>query len=84
MDVLLDVVDVLLLFLGGVGVVEAQVAAAAEVAGDAEVDGDRLDVADVQVAVGLRREAGDDRLVPAVPQVGGHDLTDEIASFRRG
>jgi len=53
------------------------VAAAAEVAGDAEVDGDRLDVADVQVAVRLGREARDDGLVFAVPEIGGHDLTDE-------
>jgi hypothetical protein len=59
-DVGLDGVDELLLFLHRVGVVEAQVAAAAELAGDAEVEADRLGVADVQVAVRLRGEAGDD------------------------
>ena len=57
--VLLDGVDVLLLFLGGVRVVEAQVAAAAELLGDPEVQADRLGVAEVEVAVGLGREAGD-------------------------
>ena len=79
----LDGVDVLLLFLRGVRVVEAQVAAAAELARNAEVEADRLRVADVQVAVRLGREAGDDRGVPAVPEVGGDDLADEVASFRR-
>ncbi len=41
-DVGLDGVDVLLLLLHRVRVVEAQVAAAAELAGDAEVEADRL------------------------------------------
>ena len=55
-----DAVDVLLLFLRRVGVVEAQVADAAIIARQAEVQADRLSVADVQVAVGLGREAGAD------------------------
>ena len=55
-----DGVDVLLLFLLGVGVVKAQVAHAAVVPGQAEVQPDALGVADVQVAVGLGREAGAD------------------------
>jgi hypothetical protein len=42
-------------------------------------------VADVEVAVRLGREARDDRLVPALAQVGGDDLADEVAAFgRRG
>ena len=41
-------------------------------------------VTDVQVAVRLRREAGDDRLVPSLAQVGDDDLADEIARFRSG
>ena len=52
--VLLDRLDVLDVLFRGVGVVEAQVADAAELGGDAEVEADRLGVADVQVAVGLR------------------------------
>ena len=87
-DVGLDGVDVLLLFLHRVGVVEAQVAAPAELAGDAEVEADRLGVADVEVAVGLRREAGDDAVVPPLAEVGGDDLADEVAALgwvrRRG
>ena len=57
--VLLDRLDVLGLLRGRVGVVEAQVAAPAELRGDAEVEADRLGVPDVQVAVGLGREARD-------------------------
>jgi hypothetical protein len=55
-----DRFDVLLVLLDRVGVVEAHVAAPAEVARQAEVQADALGVADVQVAVGLRREAGAD------------------------
>ncbi len=83
-DVFLDRVDVLLLLLDRVRVVEAQVAAPAELARDAEVERDRLRVPDVQVAVRLGREAGYHARMPALPQVGGHDLADEIASLRRG
>jgi hypothetical protein len=55
-----DRVDVLLLFLLRVGVVEAQVADAAVLLGEAEVEADALRVADVQVAVRLGRKAGAD------------------------
>jgi hypothetical protein len=57
-DVGLDCVDVLLLLLDWIGVVEAQVAAATELGGDAEVQADRLGMADMQVAVRLGRETG--------------------------
>src|SRR5262245_9666697 len=73
-----DRVDVFLLLLGGVGVVEAQVAAAAELFGDAEVEADRLGMADVQVAVGLGRKAGDNRLLPAGLEVGLDNIANEI------
>ena len=56
--VFLDGVDVLLLFLFGIGVVEAQVGLAAELVGEAEVEADGLGVADVQIAVGLGWKAG--------------------------
>ena len=81
-DVLLDRVDVLLLLLGRVGVVEAQVAMAAELLRDAEVERDRLRVADVEVAVRLGREAGHDLRDPALAHVGGDDVADEVASLR--
>jgi len=53
-----DGIHVFLVFLLRVGVIEAQVAAAAVVPGQAEIEADGLGVAEVQVAVGLRREAG--------------------------
>ena len=56
--VVLDGLDEGVLLLGRVGVVEAQVAAAAELLGDAEVEAHRLGVADVQVPVWLGRESG--------------------------
>ena len=64
--------------LVGIGVVEAQVAAAAELLGDAEVEADRLGVADVQVAVGLGRKARHHARVPAGIEVGLHDVADEV------
>src|SRR6266568_1010845 len=53
----LDGINVLLLLLLGIGVVEAQVRLAAELVGQTEVEANSLGVADVQVAVGLRRKA---------------------------
>ena len=81
-DVRLDCVEVLLLLLERVGVVEAQVAAAAELGGDAEVQADRLGVADVQVAVRLGREARHRRADAARRDVRGDDLPDEVAPCR--
>src|SRR5580693_7441048 len=83
-DVFLNRVDVLLLFPDRVGVIEAQVAAAAELLGDPEVERDRLGVAEVEVSVRLGREARHDLRDSALAHVGGDDLADEIASFGRG
>src|SRR3989441_12296809 len=76
-----DGVDVLLALLGRVGVVEAQVAAAAVVSRQAEVDTDGLGVADVKVAVGLGREARDD-LAAEAAGAGGvlGELGDEVGA----
>ncbi len=79
----LDGVDVLLLFLHRVGVVEAQVAAPAELLRDAEVEADGLGVPDVEVAVGLRGEARDDLSDAPLAQVRRDDVADEVAAFRR-
>ena len=46
-----------LILLDGIGVVKAHVAGAAVVTGKAEVQTDALGMADVQIAVRLRREA---------------------------
>lgn len=63
-DVVGDRVDVFLLFFFGVCVVEAEVAGSAELGSDAEVEADAFCVADVEIAVWLRREACGD---PAFP-----------------
>jgi len=72
-------------FLGRrVGVVEAQVAAAAELARHLEAQQDRSRVADVQVAVRLRRETRDDAAaVPTRRDVRCDQLANEVASISR-
>src|SRR5215470_7852267 len=80
MDVALDRVDVFLLLLRRVGVVEAQVAAAAIFLGHAEIDRDGLGVADVQIAVGLRWEPGHYLAAASRGDVGIYDVADEVAT----
>jgi len=84
-DVVDDRVDELGLLGVRVGVVEPQVAHPGEVLGDAEIDGDRLGVTDVQVAVRLRGEAG---LHPTAERpglvVGADDVPDEVARLGLG
>ena len=74
-----DGVDVFVGLLGGIRVVHAQIADAAELSGDAEVQADGLGVTDVQIAVGFRREP---RHHPAAVLAGldlfRHDRPDEI------
>lgn len=55
LDILFNGVDVFDILLGGVGVVETEVANAAVLLGNAEIDANSLCVADMQVAVRLRR-----------------------------
>ena len=62
-DVFLDRLDVLDVFLRRIRVVEPQVAGAAVLLGDAEIQADRLRVADVQIAVRLGRKPGRDAAV---------------------
>ena len=61
-DILLNGFHKLVVLLGGVRVVHAQVADAAEFFGRSEIDAQCLAVADVQVAVRLGRETGVDGL----------------------
>ena len=82
-DVLLNRVHVLDVFLRRVGVVEAEVAEAAEFLGDAEVEADRLGVADVQIPVRLRgKPRVDTPAVPALFQIVGDDVADEVLRTR--
>src|SRR5450830_1272747 len=78
-NVRLDGVDVLDVLLRRVRVVEPEVAGAAVLPRDAEVQADRLGMADVEIAVGLGRKArGDTPAVPARGQVLGDDGANEI------
>ena len=76
-DVLLDGLDVLGVLLGGVGVVHAEVADAAEALSRAEVYYQRLTVAYVQITVRLGREARV-HLLALEPAAGGDVLGDEL------
>src|SRR5208282_2636456 len=75
--VALDSVDIFLLFLGRVGVVEAQMTAAGKFLRYAEVETDRLGVADMQIAVRFGRKPRHYGLVPAGCQIGANDVADE-------
>src|SRR5204862_3654076 len=79
----LDRVDVFLLLLGGVGVVEAQMAAAAEFLGDPEIEADRFGVPDMEIAVGLRRKPGHNLVRTAGNEILRNDVADEIAPALR-
>src|SRR4029077_19962694 len=74
----LDGVDVFLLLLHGIGIVEANVVAAAEFDGKAEVQADRLCVAEMQIAVRLRWKARDDALHQAAGEVSLDHVANEI------
>ena len=76
--VALDGIDIFLLLPGRVGVVETQITVAAEFLGNTEIEADRLGVPDMEIAVRLRRESGDDRLAPAGREIGANDVADEI------
>ena len=84
-DVALDRVQELLLFPGRIGVVEAQVATAAEFLCDPEIQTDRLGMADMQVAVRLRWESGDHFGHAPGLNVAMDHLTNKVAArFDRG
>ena len=85
-DVLLDGVDVLSLLLGRVRVVEAEVAEAAKLLGDAEVQANGLGMAEVEVAVGLGGKARVHLAAEAAGGIVGNDLgADEVnVLFGRG
>src|SRR5262249_44948080 len=69
-----------------VGVVVAEVAGAAVIEREPEVQADRFRVADVQIPVRLRRKPRGDADVPPRRQVGVDDVADEVVSLaeRRG
>ena len=66
LDVLQNRIDILRILLGGVGIVEAEIAFAAVFHSGGEIDADRLGMADVQIAVRLRGEARLHMVVDAI------------------
>ena len=79
MDVALDRLNILGVFLLRVGVVETQVASASKHLGNAKVHAYRLGMANVQVAVGLGRETSvKASAVLTCCQVVGNDLLYEV------
>jgi hypothetical protein len=78
-NVLLDRIDILDVLFRGVGVVEAEVAGAAELCCDAKVEADGFGVADVQVAVRLGgKPRGHTAAMFPGSDVVGDDRPDEI------
>ena len=75
----LDRIDIFLFFLGWVGVVEPQMTAPGKLLRDAEIERDRLGMADMQIAVRLRREPGHDLAVFSGVEIGLDDVANEIA-----
>ena len=69
--------------LVGIGVVHAQVANAAEFARDAEIQADRLGMADVEVAIRFGRKARVDFRITLFRHMRRHDVADKIRR-RRG
>ena len=78
--VLHDRLDELVLLLGGVGVVEAHVAAPAELLRHTKIEADRLGVPYVQIAVGLGREARHHLVMPPGGQVGADHRPNEVVA----
>lgn len=54
LNVCLNCIDILLLFAGGIGVIESQMAAACIVAGQTKIQANRFGMTKMQVAIGLR------------------------------
>ena len=78
MDIVLDGLDKFFFFLGRVGIVKAQVAHAAEALRRQKIDGKRLDMADVQIAVRLGRKTGMNALGQAVCDVLVNDFRQKV------
>ncbi len=81
MGILHDGVHKLGFLLGGIGVVKTQVQFAAKVPGDIVINQERLDVPDVQVAVGFGGQAGAHIGKAPGAQVFRHSLVDKIGWF---
>jgi hypothetical protein len=80
-DISFDRINEFLLLFQWICVVEAQIAVPAEFLRNAEIEADRFCVPDVQVAVRLGRETGDNATVASGRQVGPDNVANEIAAW---
>src|ERR1700743_191407 len=65
---------------GRIGVVEAQVAAPGKFLRNAEIERDRLRMADMEIAVRFRRKPGHDLLVFLRVEISLYDIANEVAA----
>ena len=79
LQILFDGLDVLLVLFDRVGVVETKVTAPVELSCHAEVQADRLGVADVQIAIGLRRKPRHDFTDQAAIDIASNHVANEMA-----
>ena len=81
LDVLLDGLDELNLFLGGVGIVKAKIELSAILLCHAVVEKNALGMSDMKIAIGLGRKACVYCIVHAVPQVLVDLLLNKMAAY---
>ena len=79
-----DGFDIFEVLFDGVGVIKAEVALAIIFAGEPEVQANGLGVADMEIAIGLRREPGDDFGVALFGDVARNDVADKVAGRGNG
>ena len=78
LNILLDGIHVLSVFLCGVGVIIAEVGFATVLLGQAEVEADALGMAEVKISVGLRRKTGDDGIYFSLCEILFNNLFDKV------
>ena len=78
LDVFLDGVHVFGVFLGGIGVIVTQIGFSAVLLRQAKVEADALGMAQMQIAVGFRRETGHDGVHFAFGQILFNDFFQKI------
>ena len=84
MDVFLDCFNEFHILFGGIGVIHAKIAQAVILFGSAKIDDQSFAVTDVQIAIGLRREAGMhgfSRITSALSNILIDKSVDEIFAF---
>jgi len=74
----LNRVDIFLLFLGRVGIVEAQVAATAEFLGHTEIEADRFRMANMEIAIGFGGKSRNHTFDASRIKIAANNIADEV------